>query len=193
MRSPTRCSTTIPASPIPSCTPTREGPRWSASWSGRSPSSAPTGSSLVDCRPTTPGSTRRTVPWPTSWPARASPIAPSRPAPRSGTARLSATSRPSSESGASGSATAPQSIERRRCHTGCATTTTTDATARSGTGRRSVAFGRSQGRTQIQPLGLLALRVVRSFHLALVILGRSLPPNGDRVVTPSSVELLVVP
>ena len=42
-----------------------------------------------------------------------------------------------------GSATAPHAIEPKRCHTGFTTTTTPDATARSATGLRSVAFGMS--------------------------------------------------
>ena len=67
-------------------------------------------------------------------PPRDPPPASSRPAGRRSTGKSSATSRRSSANGDSATSTAPATTAHRRCHTGSATTTSADHTARSAAG-----------------------------------------------------------
>ena len=73
------------------------------------------------------------------------------PAARRSTARSSATSRRSNASGRSARSTAPATTAPKRCHTGSATTTSADRTARSAAGHRSAASTTSRGRTPSAP------------------------------------------
>ena len=143
---PTRCSTTTRASPIPLHQDERAA-TVGASSSGRSRSSKPMASSPRRLQTDNAWPTPRTGPSRTcSQPVGSSTVA-SRPAHRSATARSSATSRRSNASGGSASVTAHPPTVPELCHTGCATTTSGDATQRSATAHRSAAFGTFRGRT----------------------------------------------
>jgi transposase len=118
MRSRTRSSTITHVWLTPSFTATRRPPPSSRSSTGRSSSTQHTESPLRACRQTTPGSTPTTGRSLSSSPRTRSRTAPSLHAPPSAMARWSATSRHSSGSGASASATAPQTHAQQRYRTG---------------------------------------------------------------------------